>query len=164
MHTLGPLFNHLTIMNAFCWSFRLEVRQTGLSYLEGRFWFSASLYITYFSCVRLFKCMSRSISCQGPTMQNLWFRVIIKSSCCSQKPQHKQSFLLCSSPFKLLWNTPQNVNANADPPASCLTAAYKTDGEFSSQLCFILFFTSPAPDILVSLSFSRKDKISCLPC
>lgn len=72
MCTLGPLFNHSTIRNAFSWSFRLEIKQTGLSYLEARFWFTAFLLIEpYFSHLGLFKCMSRSVFCQGPTMKKL---------------------------------------------------------------------------------------------
>lgn len=147
MCTLGPLFNHSTIRNAFSWSFRLEIKQTGLSYLGSKVLiYSISAYRTLFlpfKTVQVYVKVSFLSGADNEKIVLVWFCVIMKSSCCSQKLQHKQSFLLCSFPFKWLWNTPRN--ANVDPPPPCLTAAYKTDRESPHSSALFYFFPPRHP-------------------
>lgn len=142
MHTLGPLLNLSTIMNAFSWSFRLEINQTGFSYVEARFWFKVFLLIEpIISPVWDCSSASRLVFCQGPTMWNLCLRDFVwlwnpLAALRNCSTSNHSCFVL--SLLKWLWNTPRN--ANADPPASCLTAAYKTDGESPHSSALFYFF------------------------
>lgn len=82
MHTAGPLFGHLTVMNAFCWSYGLEIKQTGLSYPEGRFWFIVFLLVEPISPVQNCSSVPRSIFSKDRVANNAksklaWFCVII---------------------------------------------------------------------------------------